>query len=136
MGYSHYYYQKRDFTSVEWASIISAAQSAIDKAALKGIRICDGLGKGGRPILGTLAICLNGEEARKEAHETFNLSRFRPPNPSWRANDPEYFDFCKTARKPYDFVVVRILAAAKRIAPDAIRISSDGGNEVFEGLED
>lgn len=135
MGYSHYYYQKRDFTPVEWVSIISAAQRAIDLAAQKEIRICDGLGEGYRPTLGSGAICLNGDAFRDEDYETFVLYRVKPANPSWRKDDPEYFAFCKTARKPYDFVVVRILAAARKIAPDAIRISSDGGNEVFEGLD-
>ncbi len=41
------------------------------------------------------------------------------------------FAFCKTARKPYDPVVVSILVAARDIAPDAIRISSDGGDEAL-----
>jgi len=39
------------------------------------------------------------------------------------------FDFCKTARKPYDEVVTACLAIMKHNFKDAIEVSSDGNRE-------
>jgi len=41
------------------------------------------------------------------------------------------FESCKTGERPYDAVVVSILALANRIAPQLVNLSSDGGNGVF-----
>jgi ubiquitin len=57
-----------------------------------------------------------------EGHETFGLAKEKPkPN-----SDSEFFDFCKTARKPYDLAVGLVLLIAKNHAPNSIKISSDG----------
>jgi hypothetical protein len=42
--------------------------------------------------------------------------------------------FCKTEYRPYDSVVVSILAVAKKVAPDAILVRSDGGPEAIRYL--
>ena len=42
------------------------------------------------------------------------------------------FEFCKTARKPYDSVVVEFYKLIRKHAPSTI-LSSDGGDEVFGG---
>lgn len=55
-----------------------------------------------------------------DEHETFVF----PPK--------EEFDFCKTAHKPYDIVVVACLAVAKDIFSDKFRTSSDGEPEDWE----
>ena len=41
------------------------------------------------------------------------------------------FAFCKTARKPYDAVVVSILASIKKIAPGALKISGGSIRKVL-----
>ncbi len=56
------------------------------------------------------------------SHETFLLLK----KPILRKGQTEPFASCKTAFKPYDIAVTAILAAAKMIAPDKIRLSSDG----------
>ncbi|MDE2026908.1 MAG: hypothetical protein KGJ11_00025 [Candidatus Omnitrophica bacterium] len=77
------------------------------------------------------------------SHETFYFPRIQPSdsytidkisyidkdgNPVY--NDPAivglYFDFCKTAFKPYDLAVITILIIAKRHLKDFIFVSSDG----------
>lgn len=64
-----------------------------------------------------------------------------------RGNDHETFsfrdhytnatgDFCKTARKPYDIVVVACLITMKRYLGDLFQFESDGDyNDLLDGLE-
>ena len=49
------------------------------------------------------------------AHETFVVSR--------KVQD---FDFCKTARKPYDQIVCMVLAYMLLVIPELVDITSDG----------
>jgi len=72
----------------------------------------------GRPIINDKKIAFNGVE--DEGNESFVLTK--------RGFD---FEFCKTARKEYDAVVVEVLKAAREVNPD-IELSSDGGPEVFQ----
>lgn len=62
------------------------------------------------------------------SHESFILKRVLEPMP-WQTPDPQgrYFQFCKTAFKPYDLAVNVALIIAKRHLGDSIIISSDGG---------
>ena len=53
-----------------------------------------------------------------EGHEEFSLREHFKQN--------EGFNFCKTARKPYDLVIVGCLAILKHYLKDAIDVSSDG----------
>ena len=62
-----------------------------------------------------------GEEGR----ETFMVERVAPPPSAWRADETEIFDYCKTARKPYDLVVCGALAVLAEHATD-IHVHSDG----------
>lgn len=56
-----------------------------------------------------------------DAHEMFSLREH------FRQNlENDFIPFCKTARKPYDTVVVACLALLKYRLGDAITISSDG----------
>lgn len=52
------------------------------------------------------------------AHESFTFRE--------HFNENEAFNFCKTARKPYDIVVTACLAILKHRLGDAIEVSSDG----------
>lgn len=63
---------------------------------------------------------------KDEGHETFMVTREKPDNgPSWD-KDTSSFDFCKTARKPYDLAVCLVLLSMHRHAPDSVNVSSDG----------
>ena len=103
MGYTHYWNGTRAFTKHEWAEITLAANRilATTRVPLEDREIND------------QHINLNG--VGEDGHETFRLTRH-----------PDDFDFCKTARKPYDAVVTAILIAAARHGKDAIQVSSDG----------
>ena len=63
-------------------------------------------------------IWFNGKEY--DGHETFNLK-----------NTKQGFQFCKTARKPYDTPVCIILALTAVSCP-GFDLSSDGGRDDWE----
>jgi hypothetical protein len=123
-GYSHYWGLFADddgvvFSDAEWKKILTAARKIIRKAEADGIAIRGPFGEG-KPVLTPTKIALNGDAASNLSHESFVLE-----------NRPKDFNFCKTAQKPYDKVVVSILAAVDNIQPEAIRMKSDGGLSVF-----
>jgi hypothetical protein len=64
-----------------------------------GINICNWEGHG-EPKITTEIIAFNGDEKNGCAHESFVL------------NNEVGFNFCKTARKPYDYAVRTILREA------------------------
>lgn len=83
--------------------------------------------KGTKPVFDRDEIALNGIEPNED-YESFVIER----DPSKREGESTAFSFCKTEYRPYDAVVVSILAAAQIIAPDAIKASSDGGKEAIK----
>jgi len=131
MGYTHYWEIKQNLTASEWMKIQQKARALIKKARAKGICVAGGAGEGS-PEVSSKEIWLNGCAKKKwkhkyaypgadQAHETFS---FKPKK--------REFDFCKTAEKPYDALVVSILNEARKIAPKKIRVSSDGGDEAIK----
>jgi len=58
-------------------------------------------------------------------HETFGLTRKVPKQRDHRKEEVMYFQFCKTARKPYDLMVQACLILYKHYFP-YVSISSDG----------
>lgn len=62
-----------------------------------------------------------------DSHETFDFSRTKD---TWLLRSPESpdFSFCKTARKPYDKVIVAILKLADHCF-EGFSWSSDGGED-------
>lgn len=107
------------FTDEEWAKLTSVAKGIIRKAS-QDMDLAGGDGTG-KPLVSGAEIVLNGSEVNGEDGETFYLSQ----HPDSLRNTR---DFCKTNQEPYDAVVVSILAAAQKIAPEAIRVDSDGGS--------
>ncbi|CAI7649616.1 unnamed protein product [Penicillium palitans] len=67
-------------------------------------------------------INLNG--VRGNAHERFVLCK------------PGHWNFCKTARKPYDVVVTSILLRIWLLAPKNLDLGSDGGYEDWADARD
>lgn len=70
-----------------------------------------------KPVLNISQVSFNGVE--DDSYDTCRLT-------------PGYtgFDFCKTAQKPYDRIVVDILKLARKYNP-SIKLSSDGGPQIF-----
>ena len=82
--------------------------------------LSDGTGDRGTKPVTTGGITFNGFV--DDAHETFSLPA--------KANQMSDFEFCKTAQKPYDVVVVASLARLSEVA--GITVSSDGSAEDWE----
>lgn len=95
------------------------------------IRGWDGTGE---PLIEELAISFNGDsEARAEYgdtldHETFSFPGYTFTNrPEWDTEPESVFNFCKTARKPYDAVVTACLLVARdHFDESVLSINSDG----------
>jgi hypothetical protein len=119
MGYSHYWRQSRPFTAQEWTSIANTTRQVIQAAEQQGIVLQYEDTVDQPPEITDAWIRFNG--VGHEGYETFLLERAPANN----------FNFCKTAYQPYDVVVVSVLATARDVAPDAITVSSDGGDEAI-----
>ena len=125
MGYTHYYTQTRDLTPAEWHHLTAVFEhmlthlprhstSAGGYYADQPLVIRDGLGDG-LPQVDDQALVFNGDDTAGLAHETFHLDRYG-----------RGFNFCKTARKPYDLLVCAVLLAVTEMAPGALVVASDG----------
>jgi hypothetical protein len=120
MGYTHYWEIKKPLTEEVLKDISEKTQQIVDLAKEDGIIICNGMGEeGSEPTITPTYISLNGCETEEEdnSHESFYI----------RLED-KGFQFCKTARKPYDAVVVSILKYCKDNYSEYFKISSDGGD--------
>ena len=114
MGYTHYWTIKNAISQNSWDKIIDEVKPILE--ANKDIirleydasepAICD-------------ANCIRFNGIEDDGHETFQLRLHRVG-----------FNFCKTARKPYDKVVVEVLKKVKEIVPNWITLSSDGDGEI------
>lgn len=132
MGYTHYFYQKRDFSILEWLKITEAFKRLVDEMPTRStnpyypdapIVLCDWSGKEGTtPEISDDRISFNGEGDM--SHETMTLNRVCPPKSDW--DKDSVFQFCKTAAKPYDLMVCSLLIVAVEFAPTALDLSSDG----------
>lgn len=147
MGYTHYWTQKRNFTVSEWKQIQEDIGAILTHAeTVAGITLADGNGDGGtRPVITAEHIAFNG--LGEDAHETFFVSRKISP-PAYDGAQRGW-DFCKTARKPYDTAVTACLCylatATRREDPlthepilgsEPLAVTSDGdGSEWLTGLE-
>lgn len=129
MGYTHYWYVKRDADREKLAEAGREMGRAVEASA---VPLADWNGEG-RPQAdsegGPGTVRFNGQ-GPEDDHETFSW----PPDLGERqeylsGNQDEVFTFCKTARKPYDAVVVACLLRAKAIMGDAIRVHTDAGDE-------
>ena len=116
MGYTHYWRQGQDFNQEGWAAICDATHKLI-VALPATVKIAVEYDEPeGLPVVDGSEIRFNG--IGDLGHETFLLERAA-----------RGFQFCKTARKPYDVLVCAVLMVAGTVAPDALSISSDGGEE-------
>jgi hypothetical protein len=113
MGYTVFWSQKRNFTTSEWGLIRESAINMFNR--LKQVKGGSGTG---RPIIDNSDIIFNGDATKEEDHETFHLQK-----------NGSGFQFCKTARKPYDRYVKAVLVVANFYAPGALKVSCDGDDE-------
>lgn len=117
MGYSHYFKNKPAFTDSQWAALTDDVKKLIKNS---NVPLGDANGEiGTKPVFNTRHIMFNG--IGDDSHETAVVYK-----------GASEFEFCKTARKPYDSVVVEFYKLIRKHAPSTI-LNSDGGDEVFGG---
>lgn len=135
MGYTQYWTIKKpitkgqmtllqsDMLKIEGLFIAEDIEAEIAECYTTSVvKLADGMGEGDRVDYGDHdKIAFNGIEEGDLGHETFGL----------RVGD-EGFEFCKTARKPYDLAVCMMLIALKNHLKDSVEISTDGGDEEWE----
>lgn len=116
MGYTHYWNPTVGFSEEEWDRLCTFATGLVAACKRSGPDICLECDlPDEEPLITKDVIQFNGKE--DEGHETFSLRR-----------DEKGFNFCKTARKPYDAAVVAMLIKASEICP-TFNSSGDGDNE-------
>ena len=141
MGYTHYNYRPRNNagSAYMYGKLALDAKAICEHAYTIGIKLGDWSGENGTsPQFTEGEFSLNGIDDM--SHETFTWKAM-PTQVEWRKNEPEIFDFCKTAMKPYDAVVTAILIRAKEIYGSCVSISSDGdwsewkdGRDLYEAV--
>ena len=119
MGYTHYWEFKAAPKDLEngaekWNKAVETIKSGLKAVKEMGIEICNGVGKD-KPIINGKEIIFNGTEKGGLDHETFYI----PFNAGG-------WNFCKTARKPYDLLVCIALLAFKEAFGEDFSYSSDG----------
>ena len=124
MGYTHYWRQSGSFSNAQWDTITDAAHKIIAHANKSGLPLVYDYDEPNKPPE-LSANCIRFNGLGDDGHETFYLSPGRREVQRYEGEDTG-FNFCKTARKPYDVPVVALLIAARNIAPDVFTWSSDG----------
>jgi hypothetical protein len=109
MGYTHYW-SHGDIDPQKWAVLMADTRRVILATV---VPLAGGDGTGAF-TLNSEELTLNGDAATDDDYETFQLTP--------RATG---FDFCKTARRPYDAVVGAILLRAYHLIA-GFSLSSDG----------
>lgn len=121
MGYTHYWNYKKKSPNFEQEMInvhldIQTGLKHIDREKIV-LRGGDGTGN---PEFTTESIIFNGDGSVGLDHETFYFD-----------GNPTDFEFCKTAHKPYDFVVCLCLLSLRNRL-EGFDFSSDGGITEWE----
>tara|TARA_B100000949_G_C14283177_1_gene452849 strand:- start:2640 stop:3119 length:480 start_codon:yes stop_codon:yes gene_type:complete len=132
MGYTHYWYRPKELDSDNFSNAIK--DIALLFSYTEGQEYPVGYTHAKQIVdvyeLNRREINFNG--IREDGHENFHISddRYSTEDKYWK------FDFCKTARKPYDKYVVACLYIFKYHLGDDIKITSDGDEEDWnEGIE-
>lgn len=145
MGYTHYYTRptRNAGSAFMYNKLALDAKMICDYAQANGIPLANGNAEAGtQPEFTEGYFSLNGvsDENGDNGHETLYWAGI-PTQPEYRKDRPEYFEFCKTAHKPYDAVVTAILIRAKTIYGSCVSVSSDGdwtewqaGRDLYEKI--
>ena len=123
MGYTHYWYRQSRIETKTFNSIRKDFEKVLPEFKDLICYECDEENK--EPEITPKEIRFNGKGS--DGHETLWFPKIRTMREYEEVKDDGLiFDFCKTARKPYDIAVVSFLIIAKHYLKDAIRVSSDG----------
>ena len=118
MGFSHYWTINSSITE-KFPDFSKDCQKVIKHEIKNGTKLSFEYSEEDRaPVTNDTIVRFNGPG--EEGHETFLVS-----------TSERGFQFCKTARKPYDTAATACLLLAKHHFGSAIEITSDGGPEGF-----
>jgi len=115
MGYTHYWKNTAVATAGQWQAFKADFAKVVRKARAKGIAVA-GWNGSGAPVISDEKVSFNGR-GDDGSYETCRI-----------APGIEEFSFCKTARRPYDDVVVAALTLARHHLP-GFMWTSDGDVE-------
>ena len=116
MGYTNYWTQKKPFNNNQW-DIIKKEYDYIKENFSDDDGIIEDQTEKSDEII------FNGKSKNNLDHETFVLTKdFREP---FYKGDDIKFNFCKTARKPYDIAVWHMLFFTKNKTNGLSKISRD-----------
>ena len=128
MGYTHYWSYDENFNRQRLSRALLDTAKIVKAVRERGIVLCGGLGEG-EPDISEWGILLNGDKSQELDHETFMFPMDKELVVEAKALHGGLWDFCKTARKPYDLAVCAILLVLKHHLGNQIRIASDGKRE-------
>lgn len=125
MGYTHYFTQSKHASEEQWAAITQEFTAVALAAHQAGqpLPIQREDDDASPMLVDDSTIIFNG--IGDDAHETMVLER-----------EGNGFQFCKTARKPYDRAVIALLLIANKHAPGVWQIGSDGDVEEWQEVVD
>jgi hypothetical protein len=149
MGYTHYWYRrKRSIPENRFEAIVEDFKRILPAIEREGVELAgwDGTGE---PKITYETVSFNGVD--EEAHETLDFPRVIPDDEEPQSDISYYdmagkpvrnpragmfFNFTKTARKPYDLAVTAFLFIAKHRLGKDIIVASDGEVEEWgPGIE-
>lgn len=117
MGYTHYW--KFDTLPVIPVEARVVLKEILDTAYADGlIQYESDVQK--EPVVTEAEIRFNG--VGDNGHETFHFDIHE----DYRAEDGKVFACCKTAEKPYDEIVMKVLITLKYFLEDGLNVASDG----------
>lgn len=117
MGYTHYFPHERVSKSV-WTDIVAGCKRACKLSGVRLVHEYDG--EDLPPTFNKDDVWFNG--VGDDGHETFALHRVGSGG----------FEFCKTARKPYDLAVTACLLIYKHFSPGTMELSSGGDRKDWQ----
>lgn len=120
MGYTHYFKQNKPVSDEQWNAFEKDAKVVLEHIQ-KNLGIVLTSNDSNGVIINSQRVNLNGDDSCDLDHETFYLEK-----------DYRDFNFCKTARKPYDLAVCSLLLLAHEHMPNHHDIRSDGSFEEWQ----
>lgn len=126
MGYTHFWYRPLEIPKPTWTLLREDVAKLIRACPVK--IALDAERPNNPPLVSEKLIAFNGPGG--EGHEPFWIPRIHTVRPGERAKaDGLWFAFCKTEKKPYDFLVGACLIVLKFHLGTGVRVQSDGSDE-------
>ena len=134
MGYTHYWYKKPELPQDKWDAFAKDVKNFTEEGFCSGILCFEYDSPTVEPKVGKNFVRFNGVNIN--GGETFFFDR-KQVKGVWSQMDEDglYFNSCKTNRRAYDKYVVEVLKLARQHFGDDIKLSSDGGEQVFQNTE-